>query len=187
MFPALERALVLTSLGGLLLLDRYRTPAAIRRMGTARLARWLRARGVRTPAELAATAFEAAEQQHTAVLGKAVIAQLVRTLAADVRVLNEKVAEADRFIEDRFRAHDLAEIIMSTPGIGPLFGAEFPASAGSGLAFSATPDRPTPPLPPRPPARLLHVRPDQRPLRPHLPDLLRPQTRRGENAALQFS
>lgn len=43
MFPALERALVLTSAGPLILLDGYRTPAAIRRMGTTRLARWLRA------------------------------------------------------------------------------------------------------------------------------------------------
>lgn len=79
MFPALERACVLTSVGPLILLDGYQTPAAIRRMGTARLTRWLRARGVRSPEELAA-AVEAAEQQHTAVPGEAVIAQLVRTL-----------------------------------------------------------------------------------------------------------
>lgn len=77
----------------------------------------------------------AAEQQHTAVPGEAVIAQLVRTLAADVRVLNEKL------IEDRFRAHDLAEIITSMPGIGPLLGAEFLAGVGSDLNFFGTPDR----------------------------------------------
>lgn len=141
MFPALERAFVLTSAGPLILLDGYQTPAAIRRMGTVRLTRWLRARGVRSPEELAATAVEAAEQQHTAVPGEAVIAQLVRTLAADVRVLNEKVAEVDRLIEDRFLAHDLAEIITSMPGIGPLLGAEFLAGVGCDLTFFATPDR----------------------------------------------
>ncbi|MEV8533936.1 transposase [Streptomyces sp. NPDC051211] len=141
MFPTLERALVLTSAGPLGLLDGYQTPAAIRRMGTARLTHWLRARGLRTPEELAATAVEAAEQQHTAVPGEAIIAQLVRTLAADVRVVNEKVVEVDRLIEDRFRSHELAEIITSMPGIGPLLGAEFLAGVGSDLTFSATPDR----------------------------------------------
>ncbi|MEU9454508.1 IS110 family transposase [Streptomyces sp. NPDC048277] len=141
MFPALERALALTSTGPLVLLDGYQNPAAIRRMGIARLTRWLRARGVRSPEELATTAVEVAEQQHTAVPGEAVIAQLVRTLAADVRVLNEKVAEVDRLIEDRFRARDLAEIITSLPGIGPLLGAEFLAGVGSDLTVFATPDR----------------------------------------------
>ncbi|MEU2245047.1 IS110 family transposase [Streptomyces sp. NPDC018338] len=141
MFPALERALVLTSTGPLVLLDGYQTPASIRRIGTTRLTRWLRARGVRSPEELATTAVEAAEQQHTAVPGEAVIAQLVWTLAADVRVLNEKVAEVDQVIEDRFRAHDLAEIITSMPGIGPLLGAEFLAGVGSDLTFFGTPDR----------------------------------------------
>lgn len=130
-FPAVERVLVLTSAGPLILLDGHQTPAAIRHMGTARLTRWLYARGVRTPEELAATAVEAANQQHTAVPGEALIAQQVRTLAVDVRVLNEKVAEADRLIEDRFRAHELAEIITSMPGIGPLLGAEFLAGVGT--------------------------------------------------------
>jgi hypothetical protein len=48
---------------------------------------------------------EAAERQHTAVPGEAVIAQLVRTLAEEVQVLNAKVAEVDRLIETRFRTH----------------------------------------------------------------------------------
>ncbi|REK84332.1 IS110 family transposase [Streptomyces inhibens] len=163
------------------------------------MTRWLRARGVRSPEELAATAVGAAKQQHTAVPGEAVIAQLVRTLAEDVRVLNEKVAAIDRLIEDRFRAHDRAEVITSMPGIGPLLGAEFLAGVGSGIAFFATPDRlaafaglapapydsgnerqppPAPALPPRSPARLLHIRPDEHPLRPQFANLLRTQAER---------
>jgi hypothetical protein len=53
-------------------------------MGVARLTRWLRARGVRSPEELAATAVEAADQQHTAIPGETAIAQLVRILADEV-------------------------------------------------------------------------------------------------------
>ncbi|MFF7730842.1 hypothetical protein [Streptomyces sp. NPDC008001] len=65
MFPALEHALILTSTGPLVLLDGHRTPAAIRRMGIARLTRRLRARDVRSPEELARTAVATAEQQLT--------------------------------------------------------------------------------------------------------------------------
>ncbi|GAA4032504.1 MULTISPECIES: IS110 family transposase [Streptomyces] len=140
MFPALERALVLTSAGPLVLLAGYQTPAALRRLGTARLTRCLRTRGVRSPEELAMKAVEAAERQHTSVPGEAVIAQLVRTLAQEVETLNDKVAEVDRLIEARFRTHELAEIVASMPGIGPLLGAEFLAAVGNDLADFTSPD-----------------------------------------------
>ncbi|MEE1806869.1 hypothetical protein [Streptomyces sp. BE133] len=60
-------AAILTSAGPLILLDGYQTPAAIRRMGVAHLTRWLRARGVRSPEEFAATAVEAADQHPNSV------------------------------------------------------------------------------------------------------------------------
>ncbi|MBB4987409.1 transposase [Streptomyces sp. SFB5A] len=41
MFPALERALDVTNTGPLRLLTGYQTPAAIRRVGVARLTKWL--------------------------------------------------------------------------------------------------------------------------------------------------
>jgi transposase len=140
MFPALERALVLTSDGPLVLLAGYQTPAALRRLGVARLTRWLRTRGVRRAEGLAKRVVDAAERQHTAVPGEAVIAQLVRTLAQEVQALNEKVAEIDQLIEARFRAHEMAEILASMPGIGPLLDAEFLAAIGSDLAGFASPD-----------------------------------------------
>lgn len=141
MFPALERVLVLTSDGPLVLLAGYQTPAALRRLGVAWLTRWLRARGVRSPDGLAKKVMEAAERQHTSVPGEAVIAQLVRTLAQEVETLNEKVAEVDRLIEAGSRTHELAEIVASMPGIGPLLGAEFLAAVGNDLADFTSPDR----------------------------------------------
>jgi hypothetical protein len=54
--------------------------------------------GVRGPHALARKA-EAAERQHTAVPGEAVIARPVRTLAQEVRIPNDKVAGIDRLIE----------------------------------------------------------------------------------------
>lgn len=62
---------------------------------------------------------------------------MVRTLAEEVIVLNSKIAETDKLIENRFRRHELAEMICSLPGIG----AEFLAATGGDMDFFATPDR----------------------------------------------
>jgi len=140
-FPALERTLDLTNTGPLILLTGYQTPAAIRRMGISRLETWLRNRKVRGSAALARAVVEAAERQHTAVAGETVTAQMVHTLATEVMSLNEKIAEVDKFIAARFREHELAEVITSLPGIGPLLGAEFVAATNGDMAFFATPDR----------------------------------------------
>lgn len=90
MFPALERALDVTSTGPLKLLTGYQTPAAIRRAGVARLTKWLADRKVRSARTLAEAAVEAAERQHTAVPGERTIARLVHTLAEEVMALNER-------------------------------------------------------------------------------------------------
>ncbi|MFI5759272.1 IS110 family transposase [Streptomyces sp. NPDC051569] len=141
MFPALERALELTNAGPLVLLTGYQTPAALRRIGVSRLTTWLRNRKVRGADSLAKAAVEAAERQHTAVVGEKAIAQMVLTLAKEVMALNEKIAEIDKLIEGRFREHELAEVILSMPGMGPRLGAEFLAAVGGSLDGFPTADR----------------------------------------------
>ncbi|MEV0695065.1 IS110 family transposase [Streptomyces sp. NPDC050388] len=141
MFPALERALELTNTGPLVLLTGYQTPAALRRIGVSRLTTWLRNRKVRGAESLAKAAVEAAERQHTAVAGEKVIAKVVHTLAREVMALNEKITEIDRLIEGRFREHELAEVILSMPGMGPKLGAEFLVAIGGSLDGFPTADR----------------------------------------------
>ncbi|MFD8600478.1 IS110 family transposase [Kitasatospora sp. NPDC059646] len=133
MFPALERALDVTNTGPLKLLTGYQTPAAIRRAGVARLAKWLANRKVRNARDLAEAAVGAAERQHTTVPGEKAIARLVHTLAEGVMALNEQIAEIDKLIEGRFREHELAAIVESVPGIGTVLGAEFLAGVGGSL------------------------------------------------------
>ncbi|MDQ1024308.1 transposase [Streptomyces umbrinus] len=100
MFPALERALDVTNTGPLKLLTGYQTPAAIRRTGTARLAKWPANHTVRNARALAEAAVEAAVEaagrQHTAVPGEKTIAKLVHTLAGEVMALNEQISETDK-------------------------------------------------------------------------------------------
>ncbi|MET8249690.1 IS110 family transposase [Streptomyces sp. NPDC005202] len=140
-FPGLERELDLGNVGPLVLLTGYQTPAAIRRTGVKRLATWLRNRKVRGADQLAATAVQAAENQHTAVPGEKITAQVVHSLAREVMALNEKIAETDKLIEGRFRQHRHADVIASMPGIGPLLGAEFIAATGGDMDAFDSADR----------------------------------------------
>src|SRR5690242_547024 len=63
-FPALERALDLTTAGPLVLLTGFQAPAAIREAGEVALEAWLRDRKVRNAGKLAAAASAAAARQH---------------------------------------------------------------------------------------------------------------------------
>ncbi|CAM5585600.1 IS110 family transposase (plasmid) [Streptomyces viridifaciens] len=140
-FPALERALDLDNLGPLILLTGYQTPAALRRTGRTRLTTWLRNRKVRGAEALAQAATEAAERQHTAVPGEKIAAQVVHTLAKEVMGLNEQIGEIDKLIAARFREHELAEVIASMPGIGPLLDAEFLAATAGDMSRYGSADR----------------------------------------------
>jgi transposase len=141
LFPGLERALDVTKVGPLILLSGYQTPEAIRRIGRTGLWAWLAARKVRGADALTDIAWEAASNQHTVVIGEQAKAQLVRVLAEEVMALNEKIAQIDKLIEGRFRQHELAEVIVSMPGIGPLLGAELLAAIGGSLDGFTGPDR----------------------------------------------
>ncbi|MEW1914920.1 IS110 family transposase [Kitasatospora sp. NPDC085895] len=133
-FPALERAFdYSTSKAALVLLTGYRTPAALRRIGPARLSTWLANRRVRSAGAVAIAALEAAHAQHTVIAGEKTAAAMVHTLARAVMALDTEIAATDAAIEARFREHRHAETITSMPGIGTLLGAEFIARTGGDL------------------------------------------------------
>jgi transposase len=139
--PALERALDMGNVGPLILLTGYQTPAALRRTGHKRLVTWLRNRHVRTAEDLATAALEAAGRQHTVLPGEEITAQVIRTLAKEVMDLNGQITEIDKLIEARFREHELAEVVSSMPGIGPLLGAEFLAATAGDMDRYGSADR----------------------------------------------
>ncbi|MFE7396532.1 transposase [Streptomyces sp. NPDC057557] len=101
-FPGLERALDLTNTGPLVLMTGYQTSAALRRIGRKRLETWPRNRRVLRAGQLAETALEAAERQHTSLPGEKMTARTVHTPATEVIALNQQVAELDKLIEARF-------------------------------------------------------------------------------------
>jgi transposase len=140
-FPALERALDLTSTGPLVLLVGYQTPAAIRKAGEESLESWLRERRVRNAGKLAAAAAGAAARQNAVLPAGKLTAQMIAAVAGEMIALSEQVRDLDKLIKDRFHRHELAPVIESMPGIGPLLGAEFLAAAGGDMSFFGTASR----------------------------------------------
>jgi transposase len=141
-FPALERAFEYShSKAALILLTGYQTPDGLRRVGAARLEAWLRKRKARNAAAVAAAAIEAANAQHTMVPGQQIAAAMVARLAKEVMALDTEIGDTEAMIEDRFRRHRHAEIILSMPGFGVQLGAEFLAATGGDMTAFDSVDR----------------------------------------------
>ncbi len=83
-FPGLEAALDLRKDRALLTVTRVATPSAARRLGISRLARWLRARGVRRCENLAGKVVGAAKGQRRELPAAEAKAALVSEMAAEV-------------------------------------------------------------------------------------------------------
>jgi transposase len=107
----------------------------------ARLEAWLRKRKAYNAAAVAATAIQAAGAQHTTVPGQQVAAAMVARLAKEVMGLDTEIGDTETMIEDRFRRHRHAEIILSMPGFGVALGAEFLAATGGDLTAFDSVDR----------------------------------------------
>ncbi|WP_040839584.1 IS110 family transposase, partial [Nocardia brevicatena] len=119
----------------------YPTPAALRRIGLARLESWLRTRKARNADKIAAAAMAAAHQQHIRLPGEPLTATVIAEPAREVMALNDQIKKTDTLIETRFHRHELAEVITGLPGFASLLGAEFLAVTGGDIASFTTPDR----------------------------------------------
>ena len=141
-FPALERAFDFAHRkAALILLTGYQTPNALRRIGAARLEKWLRDRHAYNAGDIADRAIAAANSQRTVVIGQDVAATVVARLARNVLDLNDELADVDALIEAKFQQHRLAPIITSMPGFGSLLGAELLAATNGDLTSFTSADR----------------------------------------------
>lgn len=138
LFPALERALNLTTRGPLELLARYQSAGAVRRAGRKRVAAYLKKRGVAKADALAEKAVAAAKGQGATLPAQEdVAASIVAELAREVLALKGRVDVLDRDLEERFSARPEAPILASFPGMGPILGAEFLVAVGDVSAFGS--------------------------------------------------
>jgi len=141
-FPALERAYDYSkNKAALVLLSHFTTPQGLRRVGPARLTAWLKARGCRNSAKIAATAISAAHAQHTTLPTQPMGSALVSELAAHIQDIDATLARIDAQLSEKFDQHADAQILLSMPGFGPVLAATFLAQIGGNLDDFDTVDR----------------------------------------------
>ncbi len=135
-FPGLERALDLTTKGGLWLLTRYATPAEVRAAGREALLAHLAGAGglPRAGIERLAGAALRGRGPRVAVPGERPAAALVRELATEALACRARLARLARLyreVEAALGRHPDAALIRSLPGMGAVLTAELIAEAGS--------------------------------------------------------
>lgn len=134
--PGLERTLDVTGKGPLALLTRYVAPGEIRKAGHRRIVAHLRTTPqLRDPEALAVRALDAAKAQTTVVCAEAVVADMVRELAAEALAARTRIARLDRDLEALLHDHPDGALIQSLPGMGAVLAAEFVAAVGDVARF----------------------------------------------------
>jgi transposase len=128
-FPGLETALDLTKQSQLLAVTKVATPAAARRLGEARLYRWLKARGVRKADDLARRIITAAKGQRRELPAARAKATLAAEIASEVLRAKEQIAALEARLEELLSTIPQAAIIRTLPGMGLCLTAEFLAEA----------------------------------------------------------
>ena len=129
-FPALEAALDFVDKGALLVVTKLATPAAARRLGEARLARWLKAKGIRKANAIAGRVVAAAKAQRRDLPAAEAKAALAAEIASEILRAKERIAALDGRLEELTKSDPRGEIIRSLPGMGTTLTAEFLAEVG---------------------------------------------------------
>ncbi|MFD7606615.1 IS110 family transposase [Streptomyces mirabilis] len=127
--PRLQHPDVLT------LLERFGSPAQIRKAGRRRLVTPLRPKAPRMAERLVDDIFTALDEQTVTVPGTEAAALTVPSLAGSLTaVLDQRKLLAGR-IEGLLEAHPLSKILTSMPGVGVRTGARILIEAGDGSTF----------------------------------------------------
>jgi len=138
--PALEAAFDYSKhKAALTILTKYATPEVLRRLGRARLTRWLQARDRRDAARVADVAVTAADAQRAQLPAQAVGARLVSELAANILNLDVAISRLDVDIATKLHEHPSGAVLMSLPGFGAILAATFIARTGGDLTDFASP------------------------------------------------
>ena len=136
-FPGLEAALDFKREGALLAVTKVASPAVARKLGAARLFRWLKARGVRKAEDLAGRIVEAAKAQRRELPAAEARAALVAEIASEILRTRGRISELDRRLEELLADSAEARIVRTVPGMGVVFTAEFLAEVGDPSRFAS--------------------------------------------------
>ena len=116
-------------------------PAAARRLGKGRLARWLKAHGALKADSLAQRIVRAAEAQRRELPAAGAKGALAAELASEALREKERLAVLEARLEELVAKMPQAKIIRSLPGMGTSLTAELVAEAGDLLGRYGSADR----------------------------------------------
>ena len=112
------------------MLVRYPDPVKIRRLGAARLTRFLKQHRTNRADASAGSLVAAVTEQRSQVTGSSTAAELVAQLACELHRLLEAREANSQEIEAAFFALPEAPILISLPGVGPRLGAKIAVEIG---------------------------------------------------------
>jgi transposase len=117
------------------LLERFGSPAALRKAGRRRLVEVIRPKAPRMATRLIDDVFESLDEQTVVVPGTGTLDVIVPSLAKSLAAVHEQRRALEVQIATLLEAHPLAEVLTSMPGIGVRTAAVILATIGDGSTF----------------------------------------------------
>ncbi|MBO8190101.1 IS110 family transposase [Streptomyces sp. DW4-2] len=117
------------------LLERYGSPAALRKAGRRRLVEVVRPKAPRMAERLINDVFDALDEQTVVVPGTGTLDVIVPSLAKSLAAVHEQRRALETQIEALLEAHPLCEVLTSMPGIGVRTAAVLLVTIGDGSSF----------------------------------------------------
>ncbi|MDX3364418.1 IS110 family transposase [Streptomyces griseoaurantiacus] len=117
------------------LLERYGSPAALRRAGRRKLVEVIRPKAPRMAQRLVDDIFDALDEQTVVVPGTNTLDVIVPSLAKSLAAVHEQRRALEVQIEALLEAHPLSQVLTSMPGIGVRTAAVLLTTVGDGSSF----------------------------------------------------
>jgi transposase len=120
----------------LLMLERFGSPAELRKAGRRRLISLIRPKAPRMAERLVEDVFTALDEQTVVVPGTNAAATIVPSLARQLAAVLEQRRTLEAQIKALLEAHPLSKLLMSLPGVGIRTGATLLVTIGDGSTFA---------------------------------------------------
>ncbi|MET9419090.1 IS110 family transposase, partial [Streptomyces klenkii] len=117
------------------LLERYGSPAALRKAGRRRLVEVIRPKAPRMATRLIDEVFDALDEQTVVVPGTGTPDVVIPSLARSLAAVNDQRRALESQIKTLLEAHPLSPVLTSMPGVTVRTAATLPVTAGDGTSF----------------------------------------------------
>lgn len=117
------------------LLERYGSPAALRKSGRRRLVELIRPKAPRTANLLIDDVFTALDEQTVVVPGTGTLDTVIPSLARSLAAVHEQRRALEAQINALLEAHPLSKVLTSMPGVGVRTAAVLLVTVGDGTGF----------------------------------------------------